>query len=79
MPEFSTQQRLVLSYLLEAKQNKEIAERLGIKDGTVETHLTRIYRKFGVRDRVGAIMAYYGHIATQYQSAPKRKANNANA
>lgn len=33
-------------------QNKEIAEKLGIADGTVRTHVHNIFRKFGVQNRV---------------------------
>ena len=32
-------------------KNKEIAFELGITEGTVKVHLTRLYRKVGVNDR----------------------------
>ena len=31
--------------------NQEIADRLGVGPKTVETHLSRIFRKFGIRSR----------------------------
>ena len=33
------------------RRNREVAEALGIGVKTVETHLTRVYRKLGVRSR----------------------------
>jgi DNA-binding NarL/FixJ family response regulator len=36
---------------------REIGDRLGVRERTVTTHLTRIYRKLGTRSRVGAIAA----------------------
>ena len=33
-------------------QNKEIADNLGIANGTVRTHVHSIFRKFGVQNRV---------------------------
>jgi len=36
--------------------NKEIADRLAISEGTVKSHLHRLYEKFGVRGRVELIL-----------------------
>ena len=33
--------------------NKEIANRLGITEATVKSHLTDIFRKLGISDRLG--------------------------
>jgi len=33
-------------------QNKEIAERLGIADGTVRIHVHNIFKKLGIQNRV---------------------------
>lgn len=37
-------------------RNSEIAERLGVSEGTIKTHLNNIYEKLNVRDRVGLAM-----------------------
>jgi len=39
-------------------QNREIAQRLFMSPKTVEAHLTRIYRKLGVRTRVELVHRY---------------------
>jgi len=36
---------------VEGKSNREIAERLWVTQKTVETHLSRAYRKLGVKAR----------------------------
>jgi len=36
--------------------NAEVATRLGITEGTVKTHLNNIFKKLGVRDRVGLVL-----------------------
>jgi DNA-binding CsgD family transcriptional regulator len=44
----------VAKLLVEGKSNKQIAQALGISEGTVEYHLTSIYNKLGVSSRVEA-------------------------
>jgi DNA-binding CsgD family transcriptional regulator len=41
----------VASLISEGKRNKEIAAALWMSEKTVEAHLSRIYRKVGVRNR----------------------------
>ncbi|HSD02007.1 MAG TPA: response regulator transcription factor, partial [Gaiellales bacterium] len=41
----------VASLVSEGKRNKEIAAALWMSEKTVEAHLSRIYRKLGVRNR----------------------------
>jgi DNA-binding CsgD family transcriptional regulator len=48
----SDAERRVVKFAAEGLTNREIADRLYLTTSTVEQHLTRIYRKLGVRSRV---------------------------
>ena len=48
-------ERQVLSVAAEGLTAREIAERLGVRERTITTHLSRIYAKLGVRTRIAAI------------------------
>ena len=52
----STREREVLALLLDGLPNKLIAQRLGISEKTVKTHLTNVFRRIGVTDRVQAVL-----------------------
>jgi DNA-binding NarL/FixJ family response regulator len=52
----SPREREVLALLLDGLPNKVIAQRLGISEKTVKTHLTNIFRRIGVTDRVQAVL-----------------------
>jgi two-component system NarL family response regulator len=45
----------VLRELVTGKSNKEIAAALGIVEGTVKLHVTRLYEKLGVSNRTEAL------------------------
>jgi DNA-binding NarL/FixJ family response regulator len=53
-------ERQVLSVASEGLTSREIADRLGVRERTVTTHLSRIYAKLGVRSRVAALRAAAG-------------------
>jgi DNA-binding CsgD family transcriptional regulator len=57
-PILTKRENEIIDLLLEGKSNKEIASILGIKEGTVESHLTSIYAKLGVSSRAEAILAW---------------------
>jgi len=46
-------------------KNKEVGHTLSISERTVKTHLTNIFQKLGVRDRVGLVMYALRHNLTQ--------------
>lgn len=47
-------EREILKMVMQGKSNKAIAERVGISDGTVKSHLRNIYRKLQVQTRAEA-------------------------
>jgi DNA-binding NarL/FixJ family response regulator len=49
-------ERQVLAVAAEGLTAREIADRLGVRERTVTTHLGRIYGKLGVHGRVGAVL-----------------------
>ncbi len=54
-------EREVIASVTEGMKNKEIGERLFISDVTVRHHLTSIYRKLEVSDRLELIIFAYRH------------------
>jgi DNA-binding NarL/FixJ family response regulator len=52
---FTKRERDVLALLAEGHSAKRIGRRLGISQGTVNTHLGHIYRRLGVNNRVSAV------------------------
>src|SRR5215468_11191875 len=48
-------------------KNKEVGSTLSISERTVKTHLTNIFQKLGVRDRVGLVMYALKHNLTGAQ------------
>ena len=52
----SPREREVFALLLEGLPNKLIAQRLGISEKTVKTHLTNIFRQIDVTDRLQAVL-----------------------
>jgi DNA-binding NarL/FixJ family response regulator len=47
----------VLALVARGMANKQIADRLGVSDNTVKTHVAHLLRKLGVPDRAGAVAA----------------------
>jgi len=52
----SPREREVLALLVDGMPNKLIALRLGISEKTVKSHLTNVFRRIGVTDRVQAVL-----------------------
>lgn len=53
-------QSQVLALLREGRSNREIAQALGISEGTVKIHVTAILKGLGVRNRIQAVITTAG-------------------
>jgi DNA-binding NarL/FixJ family response regulator len=51
-----------LNAIAQGRSNKEIAEELGLKDGTVRNYVSSVLKKAGLRSRtqVAAFVSQYG-------------------
>jgi len=56
--ELSPREREILELLAQGFANKEIADRLGVSDGTVRWHLRHVYEKLHVRSRTEAALKF---------------------
>jgi DNA-binding NarL/FixJ family response regulator len=64
----SDREREVLALIARGLPNKLIAQRLGISEKTVKTHLTSIYRQIGVTDRTQAALWAQRHDVSRTES-----------
>ena len=59
----TVRERDIVRCVASGLRNVEVAGRLSITEGTVKTHLNKIFQKLGIRDRVGlALYALREHI-----------------
>ena len=68
LPELTQREVDVLRLVGRGLSNEEIADQLVIGEGTVKTHVGRIFDKLGVRDRPAAIVYAFDHGVVQAQS-----------
>jgi DNA-binding NarL/FixJ family response regulator len=61
LPDLTQRELDVLRLVGRGLSNEEIAEQLVIGEGTVKTHVGRIFGKLGVRDRPAAIVFAFDH------------------
>ncbi|WP_222927810.1 LuxR C-terminal-related transcriptional regulator [Salinicoccus cyprini] len=62
LDDLSPREREVLTLLSKGKNNQEIAETLYISSHTVKNHVTKIFHKLNVSDRVSAISKVYSYL-----------------
>jgi DNA-binding NarL/FixJ family response regulator len=67
----SSRERDVFRQAATGLSNKELASRLAISEATVKVHLTRIFRKLGVRGRAELAAAYHGMIPPAAEQASR--------
>lgn len=53
------EQELVRALAAGATRHKELATAIGCADATIDSHLSAIYRKVGVQDKVSLLLALY--------------------
>jgi DNA-binding NarL/FixJ family response regulator len=63
-PQLTDREREVLRLVTRGLPNKLIARELGISEKTVKAHLTAVFQRIGVRDRVQAAMWARDHHVT---------------
>jgi two-component system nitrate/nitrite response regulator NarP len=66
----------IVSLVSQGLKNKELADAMGITEGTVKVHLYKLFRKLGVNDRLdlalyGLKNLFMGHAAAPGHSGPR--------
>jgi DNA-binding NarL/FixJ family response regulator len=56
--DFSPRQSEILSLMAEGFSDKEIARKIGISYPTVRTHIDRVFRDYGLRNRTEAVATW---------------------
>lgn len=51
----SPRQEQILTLIAEGRQDKDIAQKLGVSVRTVDSHLQRLYQRHGLHSRAGLV------------------------
>ena len=65
-------EREILTLLASGRSNAELAKDFYLSEPTIKTHLSSIFRKLGVRDRVQAVIAAYDARLVEPGAGPGR-------
>lgn len=72
--QLSAREREVLAHAVQGLSNKEIAHQLCVSEATIKAHLTHIFQKLGLRDRVQLAAHFHG---AALPSTPRGPGTNA--
>jgi DNA-binding NarL/FixJ family response regulator len=64
VPDLTERELAVLRLVAKGLANKQIATRLGIREGTVKAHLGSAFQRIGVADRTSAALWAQSHLPT---------------
>lgn len=73
LPRLTTREQEVLHYLRRGWSNTEVARQLGIKVKTVKTHVSAVFAKLGVRDRMDLVVNHQDGAAPPGVGADGRR------
>jgi DNA-binding CsgD family transcriptional regulator len=58
----SPRQSQILALMAEGYSDKEIARKIGVSYPTVRTHIDRIFREYGLRNRTEAVAVWLSRL-----------------